>query len=35
LTSPRRLHAARGNDWEEIAEESIADNAYAIARATK
>ena len=33
LTSPRRLHAARGKDWEEIAEESIADNAYAIERA--
>ena len=35
LTSPRRLHAARGKDWEEIAEESIADNAYAIQRAAK
>jgi capsid protein len=35
LTSPRRLHAARGKDWEEIAEESIADNAYAIERAAK
>jgi lambda family phage portal protein len=33
LTSPRRLHAARGKDWEEIAEESIEDNAYAIQRA--
>lgn len=33
LTSPRRLHAARGKDWEEIAEESIADNSYAIERA--
>ncbi len=33
LTSPRRLHAARGKDWEEIAEESIADNGYAIERA--
>lgn len=33
LTSPRRLHAARGKDWEEIAEESIEDNAYAIERA--
>jgi lambda family phage portal protein len=33
LTSPRRLHAARGKDWEEIAEESIADNAFAIQRA--
>jgi capsid protein len=30
LTSPRRLHAARGKDWEEIAEESIEDNAFAI-----
>lgn len=33
LTSPRRLHAARGKDWEEIAEETIEDNAYAIERA--
>lgn len=33
LTSPRRLHASRGKDWEEIAEESIADNSYAIERA--
>ena len=33
LTSPRRLHAARGKDWEEISEETIADNAYAIQRA--
>jgi lambda family phage portal protein len=30
LTSPRRMHSARGNDWEEIAEESIEDNFYAI-----
>jgi hypothetical protein len=35
LTSPRRLHAARGKDWEEIAEESIADNSFAIERAAK
>jgi hypothetical protein len=27
------LHAARGKDWEEIAEECIEDNAYAITRA--
>lgn len=33
LTSPRRLHASRGKDWEEISEETIADNAYAIERA--
>jgi hypothetical protein len=33
LTSPRRLHAARGKDWEEIAEESIEDNAFAIQKA--
>ncbi len=33
LTSPRRLHAARGKDWEEIADESIEDNAYAIQKA--
>jgi len=35
LTSPRRLHAARGKDWEEIAEESIEDNAFAIQAAAK
>lgn len=35
LTSPRRLHAARGGDWEEISEEIIADNAYAIEAAMK
>lgn len=35
LTSPRRLHAARGKDWEEIADESIEDNSYAIERAAK
>jgi lambda family phage portal protein len=35
LTSPRRLHAARGKDWEEIAEESVADNAFAISAAAK
>lgn len=35
LTSPRRLHAARGKDWEEIADESIADNSYAIEMAAK
>lgn len=35
LTSPRRLHAARGKDWEEVAEETIADNAYAIERAAR
>jgi hypothetical protein len=29
------LHAARGKDWEEIAEESIADNSFAIEAATK
>lgn len=33
LTSPRRLHAARGNDFEEVAEESIADNSFAISAA--
>ena len=33
LTSPRRMHAARGRDWETIAEEIIDDNAYAITKA--
>jgi capsid protein len=33
LTSPRRLHAGRGLDWEQIAEETIADNVYAITKA--
>lgn len=35
LTSPRRLHAARGKDWEEVSEEIVADNAYAIELAAK
>lgn len=35
LISPRRLHAERGRDWEEIAEESVSDNAYAIIRAKR
>jgi len=35
LTSPRRMHAARGKDWETIAEEIIEDNVYAIERAQK
>jgi len=30
LTSPRRLHNARGNDWEEVAVESVEDNLFAI-----
>jgi hypothetical protein len=30
LTSPRRMHAARGKDWETIAEEIVDDNVYAI-----
>lgn len=34
LTSPRRLKAEHGEDWEEIADETVADNAYAI-RAAK
>jgi len=33
LTSPRRLHSARGGDWEETADEIIEDNAYAIEKA--
>jgi lambda family phage portal protein len=32
LTSPRRMHAARGKDWETIAEEIVEDNVYAIER---
>lgn len=35
LTSPRRLHAARGNDWEELSEEIVDDNLYAIENAAK
>ena len=35
LTSPRRLHAARGNDWEELSEEIADDNLYAIQNAAK
>lgn len=35
LTSPRRLHNARGGDWEETAEEIIEDNLYAISRAAE
>lgn len=35
LISPRRLHAERGRDWEEVADEIVADNAYAIVRAKR
>lgn len=35
LTSPRRLHAERGAEWEEVADEIVADLTYAIARAKK
>ncbi len=35
LTSPRRMHAARGKDWETIADEIIEDNTYAIERAQR
>jgi lambda family phage portal protein len=35
LTSPRRLHAGRGLDWELIAEETVKDNVYAITVAKK
>lgn len=35
LISPRRLHAERGRDWEEIASETVLDNAYAIRAAKK
>ena len=34
LTSPRRLHAERGAEWEEVADEIVADMLYAI-RAAK
>ena len=30
LTSPRRLHSERSNDWEEIISETVDDNALAI-----
>jgi lambda family phage portal protein len=33
LTSPRRLHAARGKDWKEVSGEIIADNSGAIQEA--
>ena len=33
LTSPRRLHGELSQDWQEIATETIQDNAYAIERA--
>ncbi len=33
LTSPRRLHAEGGRDWEEVADEAIEDYAYAISKA--
>lgn len=35
LTSPRRLHAERGHDWETIADETIEDQVYAIVKAKK
>ncbi len=35
LISPRRLHAERGAEWEEVADEIVADMAYAIAAAKK
>jgi len=35
LTSPRRLHARRGADWDEIYAEIIADNSAAIKAAKK
>lgn len=30
LSSPRRIQAERGRDWEEVAEEIVQDNVYAI-----
>jgi len=35
LTSPRRMHAARGKDWEEVSDEIVEDNGYAISNAMK
>ena len=35
LTSPRRLHAEGGRDWEEIADEIVADMSYAITQAKR
>lgn len=35
LSSPRRIFADRGEDWEEVAVEIIADNAFAIRRAKR
>lgn len=33
LISPRRLHAERGRDWEEVAQEIVDDNALIVERA--
>ncbi len=33
LTSPRRLHAERGAEWQEVADEIVTDMSYAIRRA--
>lgn len=33
LTSPRRLHGERGQEWEEVAEEIVEDNYFAIVKA--
>jgi capsid protein len=35
LTSPRRLHAERGSEWQEIADEIVEDMSYAIRLAKK
>ena len=35
LTSPRRLHAERGAEWEELSDEIVADMAYAIRNAKR
>lgn len=35
LISPRRLHAERGRDWDDVVVETIADLSYAIRRAKK
>lgn len=35
LVSPRRLHAERGSEWEEVADEIVGDYSYAIIAAKK
>jgi capsid protein len=35
LNSPRRIHAARGREWKDVATEIVADNGMAIVLALK